>query len=107
MKKTTKKSKDLPAKGTVKGGGIISTNENLTLVRAAKPTPKPKKDLPARITVKGGGLSSVNDNLTLVRAAKPRPTKARTDLSPKSGSVKGGSTKLAANDNLTLVRRRA
>jgi hypothetical protein len=34
MKKTTKKSKDLPAKGTVKGGGLSSNNENLTLVRA-------------------------------------------------------------------------
>jgi hypothetical protein len=36
MKKTTKKSKDLPAKSTVKGGGISATNDNMTLVRAPK-----------------------------------------------------------------------
>ena len=42
--------KDLPAKKTVKGGKITQ-NDNLTLVRAAKPA---KKDLPSKKTVKGG-----------------------------------------------------
>ena len=45
--------KDLPAKKTVKGGIIRrpTGNDNLTLVRAAKPG---KKDLPSKKTVKGG-----------------------------------------------------
>ena len=43
--------KDLPAKKDVKGGGRKLYNDNLTLVRAAKPT---KKDLPAGKAVKGG-----------------------------------------------------
>jgi hypothetical protein len=45
------KTKDLPAKKDVKGGGRKLMNDNLTLVRAAKPT---KKDLPAGKDVKGG-----------------------------------------------------
>ncbi len=47
------KTKDLPAKKSVKGGRTtkLATNDNLTLVRAAKPA---KKDLPAGKDVKGG-----------------------------------------------------
>ena len=46
--------KDLPAKKTVKAGRKgITVNDNLTLVRAAKPG---KKDLPAQKTVKGGAV---------------------------------------------------
>jgi hypothetical protein len=45
-----KKSKDLPAGKNVKGGKL-ATNDNLTLVRAAKPA---MKDLPASKDVKGG-----------------------------------------------------
>ena len=41
-----KKVKDLPAKPGVKGGGQ-NLNDNLTLVRAAKPTKK-SKDLPPK-----------------------------------------------------------
>ena len=52
-KAPAKKAKDLPAKsGSVKGGGQ-NLNDNITLVRGAKPTAK-KKDLPARKDVKGG-----------------------------------------------------
>jgi hypothetical protein len=52
-KTPAKKAKDLPAKSSgVKGGGI-RLNDNITLVRAAKPTAK-KKDLPARKEIKGG-----------------------------------------------------
>ena len=47
-----KKVKDLPAKSGVKGGGH-NLNDNLTLVRAAKPAPK-QRDLPSRKDVKGG-----------------------------------------------------
>ena len=47
-----KKAKDLPAKSRVKGGGH-NLNDNLTLVRAAKPALK-KRDLPSRKDVKGG-----------------------------------------------------
>jgi len=45
--------KDLPAKKAIKGGKStkLATNDNLTLVRAAKPV---KKDLPAGKDVKGG-----------------------------------------------------
>jgi len=45
--------KDLPAKKSVKGGllRVPVGNDNLTLVRAAKPA---KKDLPSKKTVKGG-----------------------------------------------------
>jgi hypothetical protein len=52
--KTPKKAKDLAPKsgGRVKGGGV-SLNDNMTLVRGAKPKTK-KKDLPARKDVKGG-----------------------------------------------------
>ena len=56
MKKsqTTAQKKDLPAKssGTVKGGGV-NLNDNITLLRAAKPA-STKKDLPAGKDVKGG-----------------------------------------------------
>jgi hypothetical protein len=54
--------KDLPAKKTVKAGGKKLFNDNVTLVRAAKPG---KKDLPSKKTVKGGRVA-YNDNLTLV-----------------------------------------
>jgi hypothetical protein len=50
----TKKSKDLQTSKPVKGGvadGLYQ--DNITLVRAAKPTSK-KKDLPTRKDVKGG-----------------------------------------------------
>ena len=47
-----KKVKDLPAKSGVKGGGN-NLNDNMTLVRAAKPAPK-QRDLPSRKDVKGG-----------------------------------------------------
>jgi hypothetical protein len=57
-----KTTKDLPAPRTVKGGKV-ALNDNLTLVRAAKPA---KKDLPAKKTVKGGKVA-LNNNLTLVR----------------------------------------
>ena len=54
-----KKAKDLsPKSATVKGGGgqdpeKLSANDNVTLVRGAKPAPK-KRDLPSRKDVKGG-----------------------------------------------------
>jgi len=49
-----KKPKDLPTSKPVKGGVKSSGyNDNITLVRAAKPASK-KKDLPARKTVTGG-----------------------------------------------------
>ncbi len=73
--RTAKKTKDLPAKSGVKGGGH-NLNDNLTLVRAAKPG-KNAKDLvprsPAR--VKGGGGKDLeklgaNDNITLVRTTR-------------------------------------
>jgi hypothetical protein len=54
--KTPKKAKDLSPKssGNVKGGrASAGFNDNITLVRAAKPTPK-KRDLPARKEIKGG-----------------------------------------------------
>jgi hypothetical protein len=47
--------KDLPAKKTVKAGASLSSNDNLTLVRAAKPA---RKDLPAGKDVKGGRKNS-------------------------------------------------
>lgn len=57
MKKSqaTAQKKDLQAKssGTVKGGGMTTLNDNITLLRHAKPTVK-KKDLPATKDVKGG-----------------------------------------------------
>ena len=56
------KKKDLPVRKDVKGGKL-AVNDNVTLIRAAKPT---KKDLPAGKDVKGGRLAG-NDNLTLVR----------------------------------------
>ena len=52
-KAPAKRTKDLPAKSDgVKGGGQ-NLNDNVTLVRGAKPTAK-KKDLPARKDVTGG-----------------------------------------------------
>jgi hypothetical protein len=42
--------KDLPAKKTVKAGGL-TPNDNLTLVRAAK---RARKDLPAGKDIKAG-----------------------------------------------------
>ena len=53
-KSPAKKAKDLaPKSGSIKGGKAYTGNENITLVRGAKPTPK-KKDLPGRKDVKGG-----------------------------------------------------
>ena len=56
-KTPAKAAKDLAPKssGSVKGGkgSPLGNNDNITLVRAAKPTAK-KKDLPARKEVKGG-----------------------------------------------------
>jgi len=54
-KAPAKKAKDLATKSSsVKGGRAgWTTNENLTLVRNAKPAPK-KRDLPSRKDVKGG-----------------------------------------------------
>jgi hypothetical protein len=57
-KTPAKKAKDLAPKssGSVKGGRKVDgagINDNITLVRAAKPTAK-KKDLPARKEIKGG-----------------------------------------------------
>jgi hypothetical protein len=67
---TSKKTKDLTPKSTanVKGGGR-RLNDNITLVRGAKPVAG-KKDLTPKSTtkVKGGGRH-LNDNITLVRAA--------------------------------------
>ena len=66
--RTAKRTKDRPPKSGVKGGGH-NLNDNLTLVRGAKPTPT-KKDLPPRKDVTGGGKVEkiiLNDNLTLVR----------------------------------------
>jgi len=49
-----KKPKDLPTSKPVKGGRPgPGSQDNITLVRAAKPASK-KKDLPARKDVKGG-----------------------------------------------------
>ena len=56
-KTPAKKAKDLAPKssGSVKGGRMDTSglNDNITLVRAAKPIAK-KRDLPARKEVKGG-----------------------------------------------------
>ena len=89
-KAPAKKAKDLaPKSGNVKGGNRGSMNDNMTLIRNAKPTPK-KKDLPSKKTVTGGKKSAQdyagNDNLTLVRNAKPSKKK---DL-PARKPVKGG-----------------
>ena len=98
MARPVKKIKDLGAKSTAVKGGGKDLNDNMTLVRAAKPTIK--KDLPPRQDVKGGKRIAANDALTLVRAAKP--TKRIKDLGLKKGTVKGGGQNL--NDNMTLVR---
>jgi len=68
------KLKDLPPKSPtkVKGGGL-TPNDNVTLLRAAKPKAT-GKDLPPKspTKVKGGGHPDTNnDNITLVRAATP------------------------------------
>jgi len=66
----TKKTKDLAPKPTAKvNGGGRRLNDNITLVRGAKPAGG-KKDLPPRSSsgVKGGG-KRLNDNVTLVRAS--------------------------------------
>jgi len=49
-----KKTKDLTPKSPaqIKGGAKYSPNDNITLVRAAKPTKK--RDLPPRKTITGG-----------------------------------------------------
>ena len=53
-KTPAKKAKDLaPKGGKVKGGRASGFNDNMTLVRNAKPAPK-KRDLPSRKEVKGG-----------------------------------------------------
>lgn len=49
MAKSTKR--DLPAKATKVKGGKLIANDNLTLIRAAKPA---KRDLPAGKDIKGG-----------------------------------------------------
>ena len=53
--KTPKKAKDLaPKSGSVKGGRLGGgLQDNMTIVRGAKPAPK-KRDLPSRKEVKGG-----------------------------------------------------
>ena len=66
--------------GKVVKGGDRRLNDNVTLVRAAKP----KGDLPASKVVKGGGRKLCNDNITLIRMAKPKK-----DLSA-SKDVKAG-----------------
>ena len=85
-KRPAKKNKDLSPKssGAVKGGKLAG-NDNITLLRGAKPAPN-RKDLSSRNEVKGGG-KRLNDNLTLVRAAKPAPKKR--DL-PSRKDVTGG-----------------
>jgi hypothetical protein len=97
MKKTSK-SKDLSPKATAVTGGGRRQNDNMTLVRAAKPAPK-QKDLPTRTPVKGGAppigpRDGNNDNLTFVRGAKPakRDLPAPKDIKArkKAASVKGG-----------------
>ena len=55
-KRPAKKGKDLSPRssGAVKGGkDKLATNDNITLLRGAKPEPK-RKDLPSRKDVKGG-----------------------------------------------------
>lgn len=65
MKKT---AKDLSPKTTkVKGGGQ-NLNDNMTLVRGAKPA---RKDLSARTAKVKSDRLSANDNMTLVRPARP------------------------------------
>jgi hypothetical protein len=50
----TPKTKDMPPRKPVKGGGI-DKNDNITLVGPPKPLPK-VKDLPPKKDVKGGRL---------------------------------------------------
>ena len=86
-KAPAKKAKDLPAKsGSVKGGGQ-NLNDNISLIRAAKPGKKAKDLAPKSPSrVKGGGVN-LNDNMTLVRGVKP--TAKKKDL-PARKDVKGG-----------------
>jgi hypothetical protein len=60
------KKKDLSASKDVKGGRPIPSNDNLTLVRAAKPA---RKDLAVSSSkpVSGGRGKRLNDNSTLAR----------------------------------------
>jgi len=52
-KAPAKKAKDLaPKSANIKGGKPYSGNDNMTMVRNAKPAKK--KDLPTKKTVKGG-----------------------------------------------------
>ena len=53
-KRPAPKNKDLSPKssGVVKGGKLAG-NDNITLIRGAKPAPK-QRDLPSRKDVKGG-----------------------------------------------------
>jgi hypothetical protein len=53
-KRPATKNKDLSPKssGVVKGGKLAG-NDNITLIRGAKPAPK-QRDLPSRKDVKGG-----------------------------------------------------
>jgi hypothetical protein len=100
------KLKDLTPKspGGIKGGKL-GANDNITLVRAAKPKATGKDLTPkSPAKVKGGGHPDThNDNITLVRAAKPKAT--GKDLTPKSPTkVKGGGQPDSHNDNITLVR---
>ena len=84
-----------PKSDSVKGGIIRRPvgNDNLTLVRGAKPTPK-KKDLPSKKTVTGGKRNADeyagNDNLTLVRNAKPSKKKDLPARKPVKGGAKTG-----------------
>ncbi len=52
MAPTKKPLKDLKPKSTAVKGGKLAANDNITLVRAAKPVVK--KDLPPKKDVKGG-----------------------------------------------------
>jgi hypothetical protein len=55
-KTPAKKAKDLAPKSDSVKGGLIRRpvgNDNMTLIRGAKPAPK-KRDLPSRKDVKGG-----------------------------------------------------
>jgi hypothetical protein len=78
---------------------------------AGKSGKSAKKDLPAKTEVKGGRVAR-NDNLTLVRVRQhgsPRLLDRRNAMAskkdlPAKKDVKGGKKKIAANDNLTLVR---
>ena len=63
MAGTKKATKDLQPKTASVKGGKLAVNDNVTLLRGARPT---KKDLPAGKDIKGGKIAG-NDSLTLVR----------------------------------------